>query len=200
MSRVFLFDIGNVLVHFDFRTAIRRLVEASGANPDEVESVLAPIKDDLESGRLSDDDFIKQGISRIGFGGSRAEFTEIWSDIFTENVPMIALVEKLAGRHLLYLFSNTSGLHKEWLFGKFPVFARFDGGVYSYKAGCTKPHEPIYREAITRFGLDPAETIYIDDLPENIAAGERLGFATHHYAAARHAALEERVERWLIYG
>lgn len=200
MSRAFLFDIGNVLVHFDFSTAVRRLAETSEAAPDEMELLLSPIKDDLESGRLSDDDFIRQSIARIGFGGSGAEFAEIWSDIFTENAPMIALVGKLAGRLPLYLFSNTSGLHKDWLFRKFPVFARFDGGVYSYEAGCSKPHEPIYREAIARFGLDPAQTIYIDDLKENISAGERLRFATHHYAAHRHEALEQRVEQWLSNG
>lgn len=200
MSRTFLFDIGNVLVHFDFAKAARRLAERSEAAPDGIEALLEPIKVDLESGRMSDDAFITQGIARIGFAGSRTEFAEIWSDIFTENRPMIALVDRLAGRHLLYLFSNTSALHRDWLFGRFPVFARFDGGVYSYEAGCSKPHEPIYLEAVTRFGLDPAGTIYIDDLPENIAAGERLGFATHHYVVGRHRALEERVEQWLSKG
>lgn len=200
MSLAFLFDIGNVLVKFDFSTAARRLAEGSEATAGEVELLLLPIKDDLESGRLSDEDFIGRGIARIGFRGTRAEFAEIWSDIFTENVAMTGLVDRLAGRQPLYLLSNTSGMHKDWLFRRFPVFARFDGGVYSYEARCSKPHEPIYREVVARFGLDPAETIYIDDLRENIATGERLGFATHHYAAARHEALEAQVERWLSDG
>ena len=68
------------------------------------------------------------------------------------------------------------------------------------EAGCAKPHEQIYLEAVARFGLNPAETLYIDDLPENITAGDRLKFATHRYAAGRHDALEERVERWLSDG
>lgn len=197
MSRVFLFDIGNVLVHFDFAPAVRRLAEMSGATADAVKSLLAPIKEDHESGRLDDDDFITQGIARIGFGGSRAEFAEIWSDIFTPNTPMTALVDRLSGRHRLYLFSNTSGLHKDWFMQRFDVFSRFGGGVFSHEVRCMKPDEAFYRAAIGQFGLDPAQTFYIDDLAENIAAGAQFGFVTHHYDPGRHPELEAGVERWL---
>jgi len=200
MSRAFLFDIGNVLVHFDFAKAVRRLAETSEATPDAMKTLLEPIKEDLESGRMSDDDFITQSIARIGFGGSRAEFAEIWSDIFTENIPMTALVRRLAREHPLYLFSNTSGLHKEWFMRRFDVFAQFRGGIFSHEAGCMKPDAAIYEKAIAQLDLDPAQTFYIDDLPENIAAGERLRFTTHHYASDRHEALEQRVERWLSNG
>jgi glucose-1-phosphatase len=200
VSRALLFDIGNVLVHFDFAPAIRRFAERSEAGAGEVSSLLAPLKEAHESGRLGDDEFIAQGMARIGFQGTRAEFAATWGDIFTENSPMTALIDRLAGRHPLYLFSNTSGLHRDWLFEKFPVFARFDGGVYSYEAGVSKPQESIYRVAVKRFGLDPTETLYIDDLPENIATGGRLRFATHLYSANEHDKLEQRVERWLSGG
>jgi FMN phosphatase YigB (HAD superfamily) len=193
----FLFDIGNVLVRFDFSTAAVRFAKLSTANADEVLERLSSFKDELESGRISDDDFVRQSIERIGFRGTSEEFKLIWGDIFTENSPMVALVKELAGRHPLYLFSNTSGLHKQWLFENFDVFQQFSGGVYSHEVRCMKPHDAFYQAAIEQYGLDPAQTFYIDDLPDNIATGQRLGFVCHRYSPDEHEALEDAVETWI---
>lgn len=192
-----LFDIGNVLVHFDFTPAARRFAALSDATEAEVLARLRPFKDDLESGRISDEAFIKESFQRIGFRGTREEFVTAWGDIFTENPPMIALVEELAGKVPLYLLSNTSGLHKDWLFAKFPVFRHFAGGIYSHEAQCMKPHEPIFRAAIDSLHIDPAHTLYIDDLADNIATGQRLGFVSHHYHPQRHEAFELTLKNWL---
>ncbi|MEY4485020.1 MAG: hypothetical protein RL693_2472 [Verrucomicrobiota bacterium] len=196
-SRAFLFDIGNVLVHFDFTPAIQRFARLSTAGETKIKKLISPFKDDLESGNISDEDFIAQSIERIGFRGTPEEFIAIWGDIFTENEPMIALVKKLAGNHPLYLLSNTSGLHKAWLFEHFDIFRLFEGGIYSHEARCMKPHEPIYRLALEQYQLDPAATFYIDDLSDNIITGQRLGFVCHHYSPEAHGALEEAVDAWL---
>lgn len=197
MPPALLFDIGNVLVRFDFTAAAQRFAVQSEATTEQVLSLLSPFKDDLESGRISDDDFVSQSISRIGFRGAREEFIRIWSDIFSENGPMIAVVEELATRHPLYLLSNTSGLHKDWLFANFPVFRHFTGGIYSHEARTMKPGEAIFRAAIDAFTLDPSATLYIDDLPDNIATGQRLGFVCHHYHPDRHDAFQRTLDAWL---
>jgi putative hydrolase of the HAD superfamily len=190
MPRALLFDIGNVLVRFDFSPAAQKFATLSQATAQEVLALLAPFKDDLESGRIADDDFVSQSVERIGFRGTREEFVQIWGDIFTANEPMIARVKQLSGQMPLYLFSNTSGLHKAWLFEKFDVFGLFAGGIYSHEAHCMKPHEPIFHEAINAFGLEPHQTLYIDDLPDNIATGKRLGFQCHQYHPDRHEEFE----------
>lgn len=193
-----LFDIGNVIVRFDFNVAARRFAALSEVSAEQVLGLLSPFKNDLESGRISDDDFIEQSVALTGFRGTRGEFIHIWGDIFTENAPMVALVEELAGRHPLYLLSNTSGLHKDWLFAKFSVFKRFTGGIYSHEARCAKPDAPIYQAAIEAFGLEPARTLYVDDLAENIATGHQLGLACHHYHPDRHGAFEDKLRVWLV--
>jgi putative hydrolase of the HAD superfamily len=191
-----LFDIGNVLVRFDFTVAARRFAAQSTASTEQVLSLLSPFKDDLESGRISDDDFITRSITRIGFRGTREDFIRIWSDIFTENDAMTAAVEELASAHPLYLLSNTSGLHKEWLFATFPVFRHFAGGIFSHEARTMKPHEPIFHAAVAAFGLEPARTFYIDDLADNIATARRLGFVCHHYHPDQHDAFRSVLRAW----
>jgi putative hydrolase of the HAD superfamily len=190
MPQALLFDIGNVLVRFDFSHAAQKFASQSEATANEVLALLSPFKDDLESGRIADDDFIAQSVKRIGFRGTREEFVEIWGDIFTANEPMIERVRELADRFPLYLFSNTSGLHKTWLFEKFDVFGLFAGGIYSHEARCMKPHESIFHQAIQAFSLEPKRTLYIDDLPDNIQTGRNLGFQCHQYHPDRHDEFE----------
>ena len=196
-SPALLFDIGNVLVRFDFTVAAQRFAAMSGASAEEVLALLSPFKDELECGRISDEDFIAQSMERIRFRGTREDFVRIWGDIFTPNAPMISTVGRLVGEHPLYLLSNTSGLHKEWLFANFDVFRHFTGGIYSHEAGCMKPHEPIFHAAREAFDLDPRRTLYIDDLADNIVAGQRLGFVCHHYHPDRHDAFEADLQDWL---
>ena len=78
--------------------------------------------------------------------------------------------------------------------------SHFAGGIFSHEVRAMKPDEAFYRAAGSQLGVDPAQTFYIDDLPENIAAGRRFGFVAYHYDPGRHGALEEEVERWLCGG
>ena len=67
----------------------------------------------------------------------------------------------------------------------------FDGGVFSHEAGSIKPDDRIYEVAFETYSLNPKETLYIDDLPDNIATGERLGLTSHRYDFSDHGALEQ---------
>ena len=187
--KAFLIDIGNVLLRFDFTPAAQGLSLKSDASTEEVLTLLSPFKDDLESGRISDEDFVQQSIAKIGFHGTTEEFAAHWNDIFTPNDPMIELLDTLASRAPLYLLSNTSGLHKNWMFAQYAFFAKFSGGIYSHEARCAKPHEEIFHQAIDTFGLEPAKTLFIDDLADNIAAARRMGFTTHQYRHTHHPEL-----------
>ena len=47
--------------------------------------------------------------------------------------------------------------------------------------GAIKPSAAIYHEAERRFGLEPAATVFIDDLPPNVAGAQACGWhAIHH--------------------
>ena len=111
-------------------------------------------------------------------------------NFFEPNAPMLALVERLHGRWPLYLLSNTSDIHRDYVFRRYPVFARFTAGTYSYAARASKPGAEIFHRAIRAHGLEPARTFFIDDLLPNIETARALGFRAHHYHHDRHAALE----------
>ena len=193
MIRAIIFDIGNVLLRFDFNVAIRKLSRQSNPAEAAIVELLEPVKLAYEGGRIDRAEFQREVRAILSFAGSDEEFVAAWEDIFTENQPMIDLVERLHPRLPLYLLSNTSDLHREFIFRRYPIFGRFRAGVYSYEAKVSKPDPEIYRIAERELGVNPAETLFIDDLAANIESARKCGFVVHHYHHERHEALVEEL-------
>lgn len=188
----FLFDIGRVLLDFDFETSLARLLPADSSDSGDRLAALLERKDDFEAGRISESDYVGWAIERLGGGIEPADFLHAWRNIFTPNEAMWSVVETLAaGGHRLILFSNTNSIHCPWIFEQYPRFSLFHGAVLSHLAGGIKPELPIYDFAIREHGLIPEETLYIDDLPANIATGQALGFRAWQYDLKNHAAFEQ---------
>lgn len=194
---VLLSDVGKVLIDFDFSIAARRLAEKCDHPAESVLSLFDGIKVPYEIGEIDDTEFLKQGQTLTGFRGTRDDLAAIWCEIFTQNEPMHATLNKLEGKLPMRLLSNTNELHKDYFLRTFPVFQHFQGGVYSHLAGCAKPGEEIFRKTIAQFDLDPERTFYIDDLEPNIATAARLGFRTFHYSFAKHPEFQAELDAWL---
>jgi FMN phosphatase YigB (HAD superfamily) len=182
----FLFDIGNVLVSFDFGTFLAGVEARSTLPPGAVEGAVRTAAAGYESGAFETAEFLERVAAATGFLGTGAELAWLWQDIFSRNLPMESAVAELADRFPLYLLSNTNPLHHQHLIERYDVFRHFRDGVYSYAARAEKPDPAIYRAAIDQLGLDPGRTVYVDDRTENVAAGRRIGFRSHAYDRDRH--------------
>ena len=177
MIRHHIFDIGNVILKFDFSTAAAKVSEQCAVEESEILPSVSHLHVDLETGRMNADEFLAEAIRLTGYTGDAAAFRLAFQDIFTVNEPIAALVEELhADGGSLYLLSNTSDLHVPFFTSEYRVFDRFHDAVYSYVAGCMKPDPEIFRIAAEQFGVDPAETVYLDDLPANVEAACAAGF------------------------
>ena len=186
-----LFDIGNVLLKLDFGRFHAAVLGSPAASlPDE----LACLKDPYESGAIDDPEFVARCLNGLRSTLTPEQFAAAWQDVFSPNEPMWAVVRQCkALGYGLILFSNTNGLHSAHFLEKYPVFQHFDGHHFSHEVESMKPDPDFYHKAIDRFELVPSETIYIDDLAENIATGRRFGFKCWQYEAERH----EACVRWL---
>lgn len=187
----FLFDIGRVLLDFDFESSIARLFPPDVTDPGARMHRLIERKDEFETGKIETDDYIRWAIETLGSTATPDEFRHAWRHIFTPNEPMWDRVRQLAADgHRLILFSNINSIHWPWITVEFPHFAHFPDAVVSFKTGFIKPQPGIYHHAIATHGLVPEETLYIDDLPANCATGRELGFRTWQYDINDHAAFE----------
>ncbi|MEC7812144.1 MAG: HAD family phosphatase [Verrucomicrobiota bacterium] len=182
MSRpnVVVFDLGKVLVDFDYSIAIRRFAERSEAGIEQIQRLVdSPIQVEFESGKITTDEFIAAIRHGAGFRGDRAEFVSIFADIFTPMETMIAFFERLKSLGIpTCVFSNTNEIATGHIREKFSFYRRFDNFVLSFEIGGMKPDEPIYEVVEQRTDESGAAILYIDDRPENIMTGKGRGWQT----------------------
>jgi glucose-1-phosphatase len=188
-----VFDIGNVLVLFDWQIFHARIRADCPSLPTEAEKRFRELAIRIEIGEITGEMFAEQAVRAIGFPGDQRTFLSIWNDIFSLNVPMERTVLPLKERFPLFLLSNTSELHLTYLTQNWDVFRHFQDGVYSFRARCAKPDRRIFEIAIKQFGLKPENTVYIDDLAPNVDAASSLGFEAIRYDLAKHADFEKRL-------
>lgn len=192
MPQDILFDIGKVLLDFDFESSLVPLFSATHPDPAAALSRLMKRKDEFEAGLVSVSDYTNWALRIMECTASPEEFHTAWRNIFTPNLPMWETAHRLSDQgHRLILFSNTNAIHCPDVFEKFPDFSIFQGSILSFEINSIKPEPKIYQHAIDKYALVPDKTLYIDDLPANIAMGDSFGFRTHQYDLTNHAAFEQ---------
>ena len=194
--KIVVFDLGKVLVDFDYSIAARKVAARSARAVDQLRSFLesSPLLVRFETGRVTRQEFFAEICRATGFRGTIEEFGEFFADIFTAIPAMIELHAGLRRRGIpTYIFSNTNDLAIEHIRRSFPFFRDFDGYIFSYEVGAMKPDAKIY-EALEKFaGQHGAEILYLDDRPENVAGGAVRGWRTilHETPEKTRAALEK---------
>jgi FMN phosphatase YigB (HAD superfamily) len=196
MKPILIFDLGKVLVDFDYTIAAEKIRARSSRLPGtqrlfaDLEGLLV----DYEMGLITRETFFETVRQAVGFLGTPAEFGGYFARIFSPITPMIELHAALRERGFrTYIFSNTNDLAVEHVRQDFPFFRNFDGYILSYEVKAMKPQPAIYEAMELMCGHRGADLLYIDDRPENIAAGAARGWRTilHETPEKTRARLDE---------
>lgn len=186
---VVVFDLGKVLVDFDYSLASRRILRRSRLTDAEMQRLLctSPLLRQYETGVINTAQFYEGVCAASGYDGGLGEFSTAFADIFSEIEPMTALQAALrAGGVPTWIFSNTNEIAERHIRSRFPFFSNFDGYVLSYEHGAMKPDPRIYEVVERQTGRRGGAILYLDDRAENVAAGLERGW---------HAVLHETPER-----
>jgi HAD superfamily hydrolase (TIGR01509 family) len=170
---VVVFDLGKVLLDFDYSIAARKIAAHSSLGLEGLRDLLnGPLLYRLETGLMTSEQFFGQVCARCGYSGKLDEFCAAFADIFSEIKPMTALHAALRSANVpTYIFSNTNDLAIGHIRARFPFFSQFDGYIFSYQQGFMKPSPKIYEVVETQTGQKGESIVYMDDRPENIDAG-----------------------------
>jgi FMN phosphatase YigB (HAD superfamily) len=197
LPSVVVLDLGKVLVDFDYSIAARRIAARSSRVVDNSRFFAehAPLLYSYELGQISTETFFEAMRAATGFAGSLAEFGDSFSDIFTPIQPMIELQAEVRRKGFpVHIFSNTNELAVSQIGRHFPFYHNFDGYILSYEHGALKPDAKLYRAVEQQTGCRSAEILYLDDRPENVAAGLDRGWqAVLHESSQKSRAAFERL-------
>ena len=174
-----IFDLGKVLVDFDYSIAARKIAARGKLTAEEIKLLIdhSALLFRYETGLLTREQFYNEICAATGFRGSLEEFGGFFSDIFFAIEPMVQLHAALRGRGVpTYIFSNTNDLAVSHIRRNFPFFSNFDGYIFSFEHGAMKPDAQLYEVVERQSGRRAAELLYLDDRPENVAAGAARGW------------------------
>jgi FMN phosphatase YigB (HAD superfamily) len=190
-----IFDIGNVVIPFDWQAAEGQLRIRSGNLKTSMREDIRGLINRFEVGEIPQKMFVTMAVRAIGFQGDEQEFIAIFNSIFYPNPPMERSIQQLVAYFPLYLLSNTSELHLAYLQQNFKVLRHFADGVYSFHAKCAKPDRKIFQVAVKQFGVTPESTVYIDDLEANVRSALDLRFHAIRYDWREHVEFERRLAK-----
>jgi len=179
MIQTVVFDLGKVLVDFDYSIAARRIVAAAKISLEEFAHFIthSPLFVQYETGLVTSEEFHQHICRTTGLQHSFEEFGLSFGDIFSPIEPMVQLQAELRQQRIpTYLFSNTNELAVRHIRRAFPFFANSDGYILSYEHHAMKPDPKLYEVVERTSGRRGPEILYLDDRPENIEAGGARGW------------------------
>jgi HAD superfamily hydrolase (TIGR01509 family) len=179
--KVVVFDLGKVLVDFDYGIAARNLAALSKIPAEKIQPLIeaSPLLVEFETGRSTRDQFFRKVCDATGFCGDQSQFNLLFADIFFPIEPMIQFHARLQKAGVpTYIFSNTNDLAVTHIRSRFPFFSNFDGYILSYEHGAMKPDRKIYKVVERATGARGREICYIDDRLENAETGKAMGWQT----------------------
>jgi FMN phosphatase YigB (HAD superfamily) len=176
-----VFDVGGVLLRLRYQPFIDYL-SAAGIDMTDLPKWLERV--DLaahERGEVSGEAMLDRIAAMAARPLDPDELRQRWLDMFDRAGEMFDLAAGLMRDYRVYLLSNVGDLHWRYLDERYGLEKLTHGVITSFRVGAVKPSAAIYREAERRLRLEPTATVFVDDLPPNVAGAVACGWhAIHH--------------------
>ena len=190
MITTVIFDIGNVLVDFDWEGFIHRMFPGRRELISELDMAVwgGGRWDRLDAGDDPEEVFtsiishapeheqeLRKVFANVGDTLRKRPATHTWlKDV------------KSRGYRILYL-SNYSRYVMNLNPGVLDFLPLMDGGIFSCDVKLIKPDRRIYEALAEKYALVPSECVFIDDIERNVKAGKDFGFSVIQYATFQQA-------------
>src|SRR4051812_49201115 len=187
MIKAVIFDLGKVIVPFDFTRGYRAMASCCSYQAEEIPKRLATtdLVTRFETGLVDPEDFVTQLCTLLELQMDYGRFCEIWSSIFLpETLVPESMLMGLRKRFRLLLLSNTNAIHFRMIQENYPILNQFHEFILSYKVRALKPSPLIYQEAIARAGCAPHECFFTDDIALYVEAAKHAGMDAVQFQSA----------------
>jgi glucose-1-phosphatase len=187
--RALLWDVGGVLLRTEDPLPRRQWENRLGLPAGRLADVVfgCPAAERATIGEAVDDDVWREAAGLLGV--SDAELEKFKADFFSGDrwdAALLEFIRGLHGRFQLGILSNAwLGARAQFADNLHPDI--FDVLLFSAEERMRKPEERFFRLALAQLGCEPQETIFIDDVMENIESANRIGFYAIHFQETKSA-------------
>jgi FMN phosphatase YigB (HAD superfamily) len=179
-----LFDLGKVLIDFNFETGVQALHASCSISRNQLEEVLWDENwiRRYERGEISTREFHEYLCEKASLKMDLPEFCQTWGSVFLPGLLVSEdLIAALGRKYPLILVSNTNEAHIEFVREKYRILDYFDRQILSFEVGSLKPDPEIFEHAIEAAECTPGALFFTDDREENILAAGKFGIHAHQF-------------------
>ena len=182
--RSIFIDFGGVIVRTEDKEPRRLQAEKLGLTNRDLEKIIFESESSqrASTGEISEDDHWQAVARKLAV--TREEADKITAQFFAgdrADNSLIDFLRSLRPERKVCLISNAwSGLRT--FITRQKIDDVFDAMVISAEVGLIKPDPQIYRLALAKLGARPEESVFIDDVPANVAAARSIGMTGIDFA------------------
>lgn len=185
-----IFDLGGVILNIDYHLTIDAFKALGVANFDSLFTQAEQIGlfDQMDTGTISPQEF-REGIRELcRLPLSDKEIDTAWNAMLLDFPPRrLSLLERAHKHYKTFLLSNTNAIHLESYnqilrntFDLDNLSQFFHNEYYSHLIHMRKPHAEPFELILNENGLNPQETIFIDDSIQHVEGAKKLGILAFH--------------------
>jgi len=179
--KAIIFDIGGVLhpIHkLSTEADVKKALAGSQASKEEIDSTYLDCIRKLGRGEITEEGFWNDLCSTLGVEAPKDHGEILRKRLREDIIPFTKtfdLINRLKGKgYKVYALSNTILPHSE-VIEKRGWYGLFEKAFLSHETGLRKPDLAVYKHVLSELGIKPEESIFIDDLEENLVPARSLG-------------------------
>ncbi len=180
-----LFDLDDVLAHYDHAPRLRVLAERTGTSERAISQALfeSGLEQEADLGLHDAHGHAYELARRLGSPVVPADLIAARAAAMTANASVLALAHQVARKARVAILTNNNLLLRDNLAAICPpLFPLFEQRVFcsaQFKLG--KPDPRVFLRCLQALDTSPADCFFIDDKPENPEGARAAGLSAHHY-------------------
>lgn len=182
--KALLFDLGGVVIDYDFNRVFARWANDSERSFEEIQSRFSfdHSFEALERGEMDATDYFDSLRTSLGIDISDRQFEDGWNSVYLDEIVGMAELLDFAKQNLpIYALTNSNAVHKKvWSIQFRKTLSRFRTVFNSSDIGSRKPDPEVFHFIANATGVPLHQMIFYDDLMENIVGAEAVGMNTVH--------------------
>ncbi|KJJ84079.1 HAD-superfamily hydrolase [Candidatus Omnitrophus magneticus] len=194
--KAIFFDLGNVIVRFDFNI-LEKGLSPYGYKPTEnmwdfIVYDKLPVK--YMRGKITSSKFYEFVSRRFKIKASYREFYEVWNSIFYPYPEVEEIINNLKEKYPkipLILVSDTNEEHFGYVKNNYKILNKLDHYVLSHEVGAVKPNSKMYTSALKLAGVPARNVFYTDDRDDLIKSARSMGLRAFQFTG--HTGLREQL-------
>ncbi|MDX6008083.1 HAD family hydrolase [Cupriavidus necator] len=182
MPKIFVFDVGGVIIFHDNTLLLRRLISRMKRAPDEAALLKTIRGSGIGTGASAVSQLWTSLVSDYSWTGTYDEFLSDWSSHFLPNELMLESIRSIVAAYPIIFCSNTNREHWSALCERYDLTSLCQHAVLSFEVGVEKPDARIYARVANIFQEVAHDSFFfVDDDDENIKSAKEYGFYVHRY-------------------